>query len=56
MKDYLEIFSDVVLLATFQPRWRDRSSSVPRLGEFGQERNRVTTALADRRFEHLTRV
>ena len=36
MKHYLEIFSDVVLLATFQPRWRERSSSAPRLGEFGQ--------------------
>ena len=33
MNDYLEIFSDVVLLATFQPRWRERYSSAPRLGE-----------------------
>jgi hypothetical protein len=54
MKDYLEIFSEVVLLATFQPRHRERSSSVPRLGEFGQERNRAPIASADRRFEHLT--
>jgi hypothetical protein len=56
MKDYLEIFSDVVLLATFQPRWRERSSSAARLGEFGQERNREPIASADRRFEHLTRI
>ena len=27
MNDYLEIFSDVVLLATFQPRQRERYSS-----------------------------
>jgi hypothetical protein len=56
MKAYLEIFSDVVLLATFQPRWRERSSSAPRLGEFGQERNRAPIASSDLRFDQLTRI
>jgi len=50
MNDYLEIFSDVVLLATFQPRWRERHSSAPRLGEAGRERPRADTTLG-RRFE-----
>jgi hypothetical protein len=50
MNDYLEIFSDVVLLATFQPRWRERHSSAPRFGEFSQDRPKADTALG-RRFE-----
>ena len=56
MKDYLEIFSDVVLLATFQPRWRERHSSAPRLGEVSQDRIRVPAPSADRRFEGPTRI
>jgi hypothetical protein len=56
MNDYLEIFSDVVLLATFQPRWRERYSPAPRVGELSQDRIREPIASADRRFEHLTRI
>ena len=44
MNDYLEIFSEVVLLATFQPRWRERHSSAPRLGEVGRDRTRAPIA------------
>ena len=50
MNDYLNIFSDVVLLATFQPRWRERSSSALRLGEVSRDRPRAGTALG-RSFE-----
>lgn len=56
MNDYLEIFSEVVLIATFQPRPRERYSSAPRLGEFSRDRIRAPIASADRRFEHLTRI
>jgi hypothetical protein len=49
MNDYLEIFSDVVLLVTFQPRQRELYSSVQRLGEFSRDRPRATFA-SDRRF------
>ena len=45
MNDYLEIFSDVVLLATFQPMWRERYSSAPRLGEVSRDRPRDPAAL-----------
>lgn len=38
MKDYLEIFNDVVLLATFQPRWSERFSSAPRAVEPSRSR------------------
>ena len=55
MNDYLEIFSDVVLLATFQPRWRERHSSAPRLGEISRERPRAGTA-PGRRFEIPERI
>lgn len=55
MNDYLEIFSDVVLLATFQPRWRERHSSGPRLGEISRERPRAGTA-PGRRFEIPERI
>lgn len=48
MNDYLEIFSDVVLLATFQPRWRERFSSQPRIDDAGRSRPRATFA-PDRR-------
>lgn len=48
MNDYLEIFSDVVLLATFQPRWGERFSSAPRAVE--PRRNRTSrTFRPDRR-------
>jgi hypothetical protein len=55
MNDYLNIFSDVVLLATFQPRQRERHSSAPRLGELSRERPRTDTALG-RRFEIPERI
>ena len=44
MKDYLEIFSDVVLLATFQPRWRERFPSQRRIDEAGRSRLHATFA------------
>lgn len=50
MNDYLNIFSDVVLIATFQPRQRERYSSAPRLGELSRDRPRMDAALG-RRFE-----
>jgi len=50
MNDYLEIFSEVVLLATFQPRQRERHSAAPRLGEPGWNRPRAVSA-SSRRFE-----
>jgi hypothetical protein len=49
MNDYLEIFSDVVLLATFQPRFKERFSPQPRLNEAGRSRPRATFAAADGR-------
>ena len=55
MNDYLEIFNDVVLLATFQPRWRERHSLAPRLGEADRDRPRASTALG-RRFEAPERI
>jgi hypothetical protein len=55
MNDYLEIFSDVVLLATFQPRRRERYSSQPRLEESGRSRLRVAI-VSDRRFDDLERI
>ena len=48
MNDYLEIFSDVVLLATFQPRWCERFSSQSRIDDAGRSRPRATFA-PDRR-------
>jgi len=50
MNDYLEIFSDVVLLATFQPRRRGRFSSAMGLGEEARNRPRAMV-LSDRRFD-----
>ena len=50
MNDYLEIFSDAVLLATFQPRRRERYSSQPRLEESGHSRPRVAI-VSDRRLD-----
>jgi len=47
MNDYLEIFSEVVLLATFQPRWRAHSAA-PRLGEPGRNRPRAVSASSRR--------
>lgn len=44
MNDYLEILGDVVLLATFQPRFRERFSSQPRLDEVGRSRPRAASA------------
>ena len=55
MKDYLEIFSDVVLLATFQPRWRERFSQHPRLDDAGRSRLHATIA-PGRRFETPKRI
>ena len=55
MNDYLEIFSDVVLLATFQPRQRERYLSQPRLEEFGRSRLRVAI-VSDRRFDDQERI
>ena len=55
MNDYLEIFSDVVLLATFQPRRRERYSSAPRLDESGRSRPRAAI-VSDRRFDDLERI
>jgi hypothetical protein len=55
MNDYLNIFSDVVLLATFQPRWRERHSSAPRLGEISRDRTRAEIAL-NRRFDIPERI
>ncbi|MEW9836840.1 hypothetical protein [Mesorhizobium marinum] len=49
MNDYLEIFSDVVLLATFQPRHRERHPSPPAIDGSARDRQRTVTA-ADRRF------
>lgn len=49
MNDYLEILGDVVLLATFQPRWRERFSSDPRIDEAGRSRPRAAFA-SNRRF------
>lgn len=43
MNDYLNIFSEVVLLATFQPRQRERYSP-PHPGEAGRSRLRVRRA------------
>jgi hypothetical protein len=44
MNDYLEIFSDVVLLATFQPRYRERFSPQPRIDDMGRSRPSVAPA------------
>ena len=44
MNDYLEIFSDVVLLATFQPRWSERIDPIRRLGESSRSRPKLVTA------------
>jgi len=55
MNDYLEILSDVVLLATFQPRQRERYSSQPRFEESGRSRPRVAI-VSDRRFDDLERI
>jgi hypothetical protein len=46
MNDYLEIFSDVIRLATLQPRHSERFSSAPGLRE--PERERI--ARTSRRF------
>ena len=43
MNDYLEIFSDVVLLATFQPRRLAGAASAPRTGEPTRRRPVPTT-------------
>jgi len=43
MNDYLEIFCDVVLLATFQPRSRERCSPL-RSGDAGRSRPRATSS------------
>jgi hypothetical protein len=48
MNDYLGIVSDVVLLATFQPRLRERYPMQPRIEETGRSRPRSTFA-PDRR-------
>jgi len=50
MNDYLEIFSDVVLLATFQPRGRERYPSGARTSESVGDRPRALSTL-DRRSE-----
>jgi hypothetical protein len=48
MNDYLDIFSEVVLLATFQPRSRERYSP-PRPGEAGRSRPRAISASSSER-------
>ena len=55
MNDYLEIFSDVVLLATFQPRWRERFSMQPRIDDTGRSRPRATI-VSHRPFEMPERI
>ena len=55
MNDYLDIFSDVVLLATFQPRWRERHSSTSLTNENVRDRPRAITP-SDRRFDGPARV
>jgi hypothetical protein len=50
MNDYLEIFSDVVLLATFQPRHRERCPAASIIKETVRDRPRAITA-SERRFE-----
>lgn len=47
MNDYLEIFSDVVLLATFQPRFQERFAPQPRTGDASRSRLHATFAPAD---------
>jgi hypothetical protein len=55
MNDYLEIFSDVVLLATFQPRWCERFSSAPRAVEPSRSRT-LQTFGSDRRSDGPQRI
>jgi len=55
MNDYLDIFSDVVLLATFQPRFRERFSPTPRIDETGRSRPRAAFAW-DRRTDIPVRI
>ena len=55
MNDYLEIFRDVVLLATFQPRRLERYSSAPRLDEVGRNRPWAMVA-SERRFRVPERI
>lgn len=55
MNDYLEIFSDVVLLATFQPRFRERFSPQPRVEAAGRSRPWAPFA-SDRRTEMPVRI
>lgn len=38
MNDYLDIFNDVIRLATLQPRHRERHTSFPRFDEPRRER------------------
>lgn len=47
MHDYLEIFGDVVRLATFQPRFRERFAPQPQTDDAGRSRLRATFARAD---------
>lgn len=54
MNGFLEIFSDVILLATFQARHRERQPSTPRIDEAGLSRPRSVTA--GRRFDVPERI
>jgi hypothetical protein len=51
MQDFLDIFSDVLLIASFQPRQRERRSADPHIGVT----HRATFASPQRRFEGLER-
>lgn len=55
MNDYFEIFSDVVRIATLQPRLRERYSA-QRLDEVSRSRPRAVTASSQQRFEGMSRI
>jgi hypothetical protein len=55
MNEYLDIFNDVIRLATLQPRWRERHALAPRIAEPSRDRPRAGAALG-RRFEVPERI